>query len=99
MSWSNGLQPWLRPWAEYLVRHFPRLRVTSVYRSLTEQAELYRNRERNPYPVAPPGRSKHNYGLAWDMTGPREDLEQAGRIWQSWGGTWGGETDPIHFEV
>jgi LAS superfamily LD-carboxypeptidase LdcB len=73
--------------------------VTSVYRSFTEQLALYRNRARNPYPVAPPGSSKHNYGLAWDMVGPRQQLENAGRVWQSWGGTWGGQADPIHFEV
>jgi hypothetical protein len=99
VSWTSGLQPWLRPYAEHLVRHFPALRVTSVYRSFTEQLALYRNRARNPYPVAPPGSSKHNYGLAWDMVGPRQQLENAGRVWQSWGGTWGGQADPIHFEV
>lgn len=65
---------------------------------MTDQARLYANRARNPYPVAPPGRSKHNYGLAWDMTGDRELLRQAGQLWVSWGGRWF-ESDPIHFEV
>jgi hypothetical protein len=98
-STFSGLQPWLRPYAEYLHRHFPRLKVTSVYRSYSEQVELYVNRHRNPFPVAPPGQSYHNYGRAWDMVGSREDLKRAGRIWQNWGGTWGGERDPIHFQA
>lgn len=98
MSWSNGLRPELRPYAEFLKAHFPRLQVTSVYRSYSDQLRLYRNRRRNPFPVAPPGRSKHNFGLAWDMTGPDEDLALAGRIWNSWGGTWS-PRDKIHFEV
>lgn len=100
MAWSAGLQPWLRPWAEALMRHFPELTITSVYRSYSEQLELYRNRSRNPYPVAPPGRSLHGYGRAWDAVGPTSSLRQAGRIWESWGGRWGGRIgDPIHFEA
>jgi hypothetical protein len=98
----GGLLPELQPYARYLVSLFPRLTVTSVYRSITEQLELYRNRARNPYPVAPPGRSYHNYRRAWDMVGPPEDLAAAGRVWESWGGTWGGRfnrLDPIHFQA
>lgn len=96
----NGLQPWLRPYAEALLRSFPpaTFTVTSVFRSLSAQYALYRNRSRNRYPVAPPGKSKHNYGLAWDMTGPADQLREAGELWRSWGGRWF-ETDPIHFEV
>jgi hypothetical protein len=94
----KGLQSWLSPYAAYLIAHFPALRVTSVYRSYSEQLSLYLNRSRNPYPVAPPGRSYHQYGRAWDMTGPREQLARAGAIWRSWGGTWS-ESDPIHFQA
>lgn len=96
----TGLQPWLRPYAEYLLSAFPSgtFTVTSVFRSLSDQARLYANRARNPYPVAPPGRSKHNHGLAWDMTGPTEALRRAGEIWRAWGGKWY-KSDPIHFEV
>ncbi|MGH7180160.1 MAG: D-alanyl-D-alanine carboxypeptidase family protein, partial [Tepidisphaeraceae bacterium] len=99
MSWSSGLVPWLRPWAEELVRYSPGCRITSVYRSYSEQLQLYRTRDRRPYPVAPPGRSFHQLGRAWDMVGPRETLNEAGAIWRSWGGTWGGERDPIHFQA
>jgi hypothetical protein len=98
----DGLLPELQPYAHYLVSLFPRLLVTSVYRSRTAQLELYRNRAKNPYPVAPPGLSYHEYRRAWDMVGPPEDLARAGQIWESWGGTWGGRfrnLDPIHFQV
>jgi hypothetical protein len=98
----NGLAPWLRPYAEWLLYYYPQLRVTSVYRSRTDQLRLWNNRASNPYPVAPPGSSKHELRRAWDMVGPDDVLEAAGRTWESWGGTWGGRfgrTDPIHFEA
>jgi len=99
VSHFSSLQPWLAPYAEYLMRYYPQLRVTSVYRSYSEQLGLYLNRARNPYPVAPPGRSLHQFGRAWDVVGPIAQLEQAGRTWERWGGRWGGGTDPIHFEA
>lgn len=98
MSWDSGLQPALRPWARALRAAFPNLTVTSVRRSRTEQLRLWNTRHRNPYPVAPPGRSLHEYGLAWDMVGPSDVLAQAGAIWNSWGGHWS-PADEIHFEV
>lgn len=92
--------PQLRPYAEALVRYYPQLRITSVRRSRTEQLKLWNNRHNNPYPVAPPGTSKHERGLAWDMVGPDAVLRAAGATWESWGGRWGGRfRDPIHFEV
>lgn len=94
----SGLQRWLQPYAQALVSYFPELRVTSVYRSKSEQIRLWNNRHNNPYPVAPPGQSLHEYGLAWDMVGPPELLEQAGQVWNSWGGHWS-PADRIHFEV
>jgi len=96
----SGLQPFLRPYARALLSYFPGLAVTSVFRSRTSQLSLWNNRRNNPYPVAPPGTSKHELGLAWDMVGPPEILKQAGAVWESWGGRWGGRFgDPIHFEV
>lgn len=97
MASFSGLQPFLRPYAQALVGYFPGLRITSVRRSRTEQLRLWNNRHRNPYPVAPPGQSLHEYGLAWDMVGPIEALRAAGRVWNSWGGHWS-ERDSIHFE-
>lgn len=94
----GGLKPWLRPYAEYLVSLGRGVRVTSVYRSYSEQLQLWLNRSRNPYPVAPPGQSYHQYGRAWDMSGPAEELERLGAIWKSWGGTWS-SSDRIHFQA
>lgn len=100
MSSLSGLQPWLIPYATQLLKYFPQLQITSVRRSKTEQLKLWNNRHNNPYPVAPPGTSRHELGLAWDMVGPPEVLKVAGAVWESWGGTWGGRfNDPIHFEV
>jgi len=98
VSWTNGLRPGLRPYARELVSYFPGVRITSVRRSRTQQLALWHNRHNNPYPVAPPGRSMHEHGLAWDMVGPPAVLEAAGRLWRSWGGGWS-PADPIHFEV
>jgi len=98
----RGLAPWLSPYADWLVAQFPRLTVTSVYRSPSEQLRLWNARATNPYPVAPPGRSWHQYGRAWDMVGPPDDLAAAGALWESIGGTWGGRfghADPIHFQA
>lgn len=35
------------------------------------------------------------------MIGPPELLAAFGRVWESWGGRWGGRdgSDPIHFEA
>jgi hypothetical protein len=93
----SGLQRFLQPWAKWLVSQFPQLRVTSVRRSRTEQLRLWNTRARNRYPVAPPGRSLHEYGLAWDMVGPIALLRAAGHVWNAVGGHWS-ETDAIHFE-
>ena len=89
---NNGLQP----------------RITSTRRSHTEQARLYRRflAGQNPYPVAPPGQSAHEFGYAFDMmiqgASPKLmliSLSDLGAVWEGWGGVWGGHfQDPIHFE-
>src|SRR3989442_305331 len=94
----TALEPWLRPYAEYLVRLYPPAVVTSTYRSYTEQLSLWLRRSENPYPVAPPGASYHQYGRAFDLAAPDWALEQLGAIWNSWGGTWSA-SDPIHFQA
>jgi LAS superfamily LD-carboxypeptidase LdcB len=71
--------------------------VVSVYRTREHQADLYRNRASNPYPVAPPGFSKHETGRAFDLWSP--DLDALGEHWERLGGRWGGRfNDPVHFE-
>lgn len=72
--------------------------ITSGFRSTEKQAALYAARASNPYPVAPPGSSMHERGLAIDVPAdfvPRL-LEVAARAglchpYPS--------DDPIHFEV
>ena len=72
--------------------------ITSGYRSTEAQAQLYVNRGSNPYPVAPPGSSMHERGLAIDVPAdfvPRllEVAPKAG-LCQPYPAD-----DPIHFEV
>src|SRR5262249_33828017 len=78
------------------------LRVTSTYRSEAEQSRLYSRmlQSAHRYPVAPPGDSAHQFGLAFDaIVYPEEYLTALGQLWESWGGIWGGRfQDPVHFE-
>lgn len=81
----------------------PGVQLTSTGRSRTEQVKLYRRylAGKSKYPAAPPGTSKHELGLAFDVwhQDPRV-LQWLGKVWESWGGRWGGRfNDPIHFEV
>lgn len=75
------------------------MRVTSVRRSKAQQAQLYQNflAGRSSFPAAPPGKSKHEFGLAFDMvTEPSSALVTLGSWWKQLGGEWS-DTDPIHF--
>jgi hypothetical protein len=72
--------------------------ITSGYRSTEAQAALYANRANNPYPVAAPGTSMHERGLAVDVpadfvdrllaVAPRAGLCHPYPV-----------DDPIHFEL
>ncbi len=106
MPGIDSLVPDLRPWATALgaaaaeAGLFPRF--TSFRRSFAQQSRLYRRylAGLTPYPVAPPGRSAHELGLAFDLVvSPMEGLSDLGSLWQSWGGVWGADRDPIHFEA
>lgn len=101
------LQKDFRPWAEALYgvarRYGLQPTVTSTFRSLSEQRFLYERWKRgeSPYPAAAPGRSLHNYALAFDLQ-VNSDAGQdwLGAVWESWGGRWGGRfNDPIHFDT
>ena len=74
------------------------VRVTSTYRSPSEQLRLWHARRTNPYPVAPPGSSYHEYGRAFDMVARPAVLRYAGALWRQMGGTWFA-SDPIHFQA
>lgn len=72
--------------------------VTSGFRSRAQQAALFANRRSNPYPVAAPGTSKHELGLAVDVPlsfVPRLlSVAPAVGLCQPYPAS-----DPIHFEV
>ncbi len=106
MSLFAGLDPRLRPYAQaffdLLREHGANPIVTSTRRSSATQARLYRRylAGLHPFPVAPPGRSLHEHGLAWDMKLAPGWAEVAGPYWEQMGGTWGGRfRDPIHFDA
>lgn len=98
----SGLQPWLRYYAEYLYQvalmNGLQPRVTSVFRSRARQAVLYDRylRGLTDYPVAPPGQSKHQYGLAFDMV--TANNAALGALWNQMGGRWS-PSDDVHYEV
>jgi hypothetical protein len=82
------------------------IKVTSGKRSTERQAALYANRANNPYPVARPGTSKHELGLAVDLvpTGARSSRISVaiGEAGEREGLRWGGrftKRDPVHFEL
>lgn len=95
------LQPFARDLVDAAGRAGLQPRVTSTIRSYSEQRRLY-NRflaGQAGYPVAPPGQSSHEYGLAFDMVvSPMEALADVGYTWQQWGGAWSGR-DAVHFEL
>ncbi len=41
----------------------------------------------------------HQIGRAFDLNADDAVLKELGRLWESWGGRWGGAVDPIHFEA
>jgi len=104
------LDPRLVPWAKYLYslgkQYDGRLVVTSARRSAAKQQRLYYDYLRgiSKIPAAPPGRSLHQLGLAFDLARIGKDpltdplLNWLGAVWTSWGGRWGGERDPVHFQ-
>ena len=103
MASFSKLNRKFRPWAEYLyyVAQINGLtpKLTSGYRSIAAQRKLYTRylRGAHPLPVAPPGRSYHNYGLAVDLV--TKNNAALGAWWRSIGGTWGGARDPVHFQA
>lgn len=96
------LQPWLQPWARWLIGRGVGVQISSVRRSYQKQQELYYAylRGESKYPAAPPGFSRHEQGRAFDLVAPAAVLSGLGALWESVGGTWGGRFgDPIHFEA
>lgn len=98
----QGLEPWLRPYATWLYQVAQQYglqpRVTSVRRTWGRQKVLYDRymRGESTLPAAPPGRSLHQYGRAFDMV--TNSPSALGSVWRRMGGKWY-ESDPPHFEV
>lgn len=74
--------------------------VTSVFRSNAQQSALYERHLRgiHKFPVAKPGTSFHERGLAMDVTMPEWAYAPLGSIWKSIGGRWW-PADRIHFQA
>lgn len=110
MADLNTLHPRLVPWARWIYavgkQQDGRLVVTSARRSRAKQAELYQRyiSGRSQIPANRPGTSLHEHGLAFDMARIGKDplgdplLAWLGSWWQYYGGRWGGERDPVHFQ-
>lgn len=105
MTDLSALVPELQPFAQGLIdlagRAGVQPRVTSTLRTYSEQERLYRAflRGERHYPVAPPGRSAHEFGMAFDMVASTQsDLHDLGQVWRQWGGVWS-PNDEVHFEL
>jgi len=101
-SLDQELQPYAAALIQIIRGYQPNVYITSSLRSGKEQLALYIRfkQGKSRYPAAAPGTSKHEAGLAFDLgnVDPRI-LAAAGRLWESWGGRWGGRFhDAIHFE-
>jgi hypothetical protein len=73
-------------------------RVTSVRRTSAQQEALYRRylAGQSQFPAAPPGRSLHERGLAFDMV-TKDQGRTTGPIWNQMGGRWS-PSDWVHYE-
>ena len=110
MADLNTLHPLLVPWARWIYavgkQEDGRLVITSARRSRSKQAELYQRylAGQSKIPANRPGTSLHERGLAFDMArigkSPLGDplLAWLGKWWEYYGGRWGGERDPVHFQ-
>ena len=95
---ADGLAPAMRAAlarAEQLLGH--PVPIVSGYRSPEAQAALWANRATNPYPVAPPGSSMHERGLAVDV--PLDVVPRLAAVAGQAGLCHPHPDDPVHFEV
>jgi hypothetical protein len=77
--------------------------ITSTVRSYKDQKFLYDRylAGKSVLPAAPPNHSAHEFGWAFDLVVTPGDYQSAvGSAWETyWGGKWGGQKDPVHFEL
>jgi len=76
-----------------------RPRITSTRRTRAQQVRLYNRwlQGLQPYPVAYPGTSRHERGLAMDLV--TTDNAALGEWWRAQGGRWIGPSDPVHYDL
>lgn len=75
--------------------------ITSTFRTRSEQQFLFDQFQRGltSFPVAPPGTSRHEFGLAVDLVViPPNRLPELVEIMRSVGFRWAGPTDSVHFD-
>ena len=75
--------------------------VTSAVRDSAKQAQLYQDyiSGKSPFPAAPPGRSKHEQGLAVDVSrAVAEELDRMGLL-KKYGLSRPVANDPVHIEA
>ena len=90
-----------RAFIRALQAHGVTVTVTSTRRDGSTQARLFADYQagRSKYPAAPPGRSTHGLGLAFDLHLDPPIYQAAGHAWERAGFTWGGRfADQIHFD-
>jgi hypothetical protein len=96
---TTGLAPQVKRALAWARGHGWTGSVTSGFRSRAKQEQLYANRASNPNPVAPPGTSMHERGLAVDVS----DIPGFQRAMSSAPAnarlTWFGPGDPVHFST
>jgi len=104
-SWAKGVYRPLVDGIDRLIDAAARAgilaHVTSAVRTHAQQRALYRRylAGMNPYPVAKPGTSAHELGLAVDVwAGDSARTQLLGRTWRAWGGRWSA-ADEVHFEL
>ena len=75
-----------------------KIQINSAFRSMKKQQELYDNRHKNSNPVAAPGGSIHNYGMALDIQSDHvKSLKSSGLLAKYGFGT-PVANDPPHIE-
>jgi len=95
------VQPIVQAFIKMLSEAGIKVTVTSTLRDPAKQAKLYADylAGRSRFPAAPPGKSTHGSGLAFDLKLDPPAYDEAGAIWEQAGFTWGGRfRDPIHFD-
>ena len=94
----DGLDPRIKRNLENFIKDNPfGGRVTSGYRSYQEQEQLYNSN--NPYPVARPGTSRHEKGIAFDASGSTQAMDWFAKNAKRYGFNQPVANDPVHFEM